>query len=141
MQKHHSQPRSDLRLFMPLANCNQPPANCFCVSKQIFLSLHRFLPCSHVALHYCGAILIHVLTLTAHFLSGVVQLKELLEGPYRTLEAFRSEGKSTVSLFSCVHLASQLSPLSGALPALACSRVHPQNHYLPPKLDMHTDRS
>ena len=27
----------------------------------------------------------------------LVQLKELLEGPYRTLEAFRAEGKSSVS--------------------------------------------
>lgn len=33
------------------------------------------------------------------FASADVQLKELLEGPYRTLEAFRSEANSTVSPF------------------------------------------
>ena len=38
----------------------------------------------------------------------LLQLKELLEGPYRTLEAFRADAKTTVRLSAALPSAFQL---------------------------------
>ena len=112
MQKHHSQPRSDLRLFTP-SLCN----------PSVFLL--------HVICSYQQAVFLSSIFELQQNQSGIpitcvdaeitppaaMQLKELLQGPYRTLEAFRSEGKSTVSLISC-----KLRFLLGALAALDTTR-------------------
>ena len=89
MQKHHSQPRSDLRLFTP-SLCTSNATRCWLVSVTCclylcFVAVARMMSCVD----------------TEITCSAAVQLKELLQGPYRTLEAFRTEGKSTVSLLSC----------------------------------------
>lgn len=81
MQKHHSQPRSDLRLRLsPLTHIQHYCSSAFCECMSPGLN------------HLLESKL--CLSMLSEF---AVQLKELFEGPYRTLEAFRADGKATVS--------------------------------------------
>ena len=81
MQKHHSQPRSDLRLW--LSPCTHIQHHCDSACFE----------CVSPGLNHLSVSKLHLSILPDY----AVQLKELFEGSYRTLEAFRADGKATVS--------------------------------------------